>query len=260
MPIGNCNIAGIGLSEEDAELRPESSITISKQTLSSLTTGRFYLAVQTIDPGDVAFGLVVDNVRVKILNNESVIGNKLTENTKAYKALVVDFPMRFTEDKPYPQTHTIVVLIGKMDGTNFLVQKESPKFTLVLESENTIVSEKVDESAPKKRPTAFKPVDPPVEPPVEPKTPAEPPVTATAGEVPQAPAADPPVEPPVEPKTPAEPPVTATAGEVPQAPAADPPVEPPVEPKTPAEPPVTATAGEVPQAPAADPETKTEGV
>jgi hypothetical protein len=116
MEKGSCNIIGIGLSEEDAAVRPSARVETSITEISAKTAGKIFVGIEVTAPGPVTFGMEVDGQTVPIVDNEKRGQTDLVPTPGRFESYAFDLPMRIIgdENQNFPATHKVRILWGHM--------------------------------------------------------------------------------------------------------------------------------------------------
>lgn len=126
----NFKILGIGLTEQEAQLRPEKELETTTMELVGLTNGKLFLKIEDLNPNiPNAIGLIFNGVQVDIRENETYMGTDTADGTGTYP---FDVPMRFVEGAPKPAKFTIEFLTGTMENEEFVIDEVVGPFFLTI--------------------------------------------------------------------------------------------------------------------------------
>ena len=134
-------IAGIGLTNQEAALRPRHYLKSDIQTISATTAGKIFARVDTKGEAPdkkVALKLIFDGKDVEISQNEKGLGGSANKETEVYP---IDLPMRFVTARKLP--HTIQFRVGEYQNEQFIEGSQSPIFELYIPSETPVIDPKV---------------------------------------------------------------------------------------------------------------------
>ena len=94
---------GIALTEQEAALRPKSSISTDIQSISSLSAGKLFVGIEGGEDEKFALKMEFDGNSVKIKSHETAMGSTLENVTSGrYKPYAIDLPMRFVTVQETP--------------------------------------------------------------------------------------------------------------------------------------------------------------
>jgi len=137
-------VEGIGLSVQEAGLRPKAVLTSDIQTIASTTAGKIFVAVNIVEePADKPFALqlLFDGQPVEISQNEKGMGGSAKTGNLPYKVYPVDLPMRLVTVQELP--HTIQFFLGYYKDEEFFRTDKSRIFELNIPSETPVIDPKV---------------------------------------------------------------------------------------------------------------------
>lgn len=133
--IGKAKIAGIGLTEEDAELRYSATIKTSKMELAALSAGKLFCGLEIIKQGSVALGLFINGEEYKWDGYKKHGGKNLIKPVGEIEAESFELPMRIIEAK---KEYQIIIRTGYFDNEQ-PVWTDASEFTLIITSESPTV-------------------------------------------------------------------------------------------------------------------------
>ena len=133
---------GIALTEQEAALRPKSSISTDIQSISSLSAGKLFVGIEGGEDEKFALKMEFDGNSVKIKSHETAMGSTLENVTSGrYKPYAIDLPMRFVTVQETP--HEIFFITGTYDSSGFRETSRQGPFYLLITSEAPVIDEKV---------------------------------------------------------------------------------------------------------------------
>jgi len=120
MEIGNSEILGIGLTADEAQLRPVESVTCRQIDIQQ----GFFVTFKPETPGTEVFGLIVDGHQAKVDGDAYTMGTTWNDS-QIDKSMPIPFNYpRYVkqndnepEINPYAKgTHRIQIMVGQMNG------------------------------------------------------------------------------------------------------------------------------------------------
>ena len=130
----NFTIQGIGLSTEEARLKPKTALSTTAPELAGKTAGKIFVAIKDFDPNTPnAFSMIFNGKQTKIKDNETFIQtNTATQPATGFKTYAVDIPMRFIDNAKKPITFTIQFELGHIADKKFIPEATSATYTLTI--------------------------------------------------------------------------------------------------------------------------------
>jgi len=126
----NMIVRGIGLSQQEAQLRPLPEVETTTMELVGTTNGKLFVKIDDVDPNEPnAIGLIFNGEQVDIRENETYMGTDTTDGSGAY---AFDVPMRFVEGAPKPVKFTMAFILGTIEDEEMIIDEITEDYILTI--------------------------------------------------------------------------------------------------------------------------------
>lgn len=104
---------GISLTAKGAHESPQQNVSCAISELSTLSAGKLFVAMRTLEAGPLTLRLEVDGELVEIYDNEKTLQNLTRIRPEHQTGIIpIELPMRIIgkEDQQFPAEHSIRIL------------------------------------------------------------------------------------------------------------------------------------------------------